>query len=86
MKFRRLAYATAIASRKCAITATGSRSRRTVISPSGACASVPSAANHAIQRAHDGITRNTLPANAVAAESMIGNALTTRLPNSMNEW
>jgi hypothetical protein len=77
---------TAIASRKWAMTATGSRSRRTVSSPSGACASVPSAASHATSRAHGARPRRKCEEIAVASESRIGKTLTTRFPNSTNEW
>jgi hypothetical protein len=57
-----------------------------VSNPSGACAIVPSAAAHAVARTQRGSVRKKCDAIAVVSERKIGKTLTTRFPNSTNEW
>jgi hypothetical protein len=74
------------ASRKCDMTASGWRSRITVIPPSGIWATVPRNAVSATQTTQRGSPATRRDACQVASEARIPQTAITRLPNSIIGW
>ena len=77
---------TTSASRKCDMTASGWRSRITVIPPSGICATVPRNAASATLTTHRGSPATRREACQVASDARIPPTAMTRFPNSTIGW